>query len=601
MLFSPSYHYLLSSILYLLSAYTGMESPSPFTERQVLVATDASNRLPGLSPTKVAAVKKNALALPIPTIDTDLPQRDYIGMHAVDAAEEEDINYDYTIASHRSIALLLGRARNAAEEEAGTSEASVHPTLASTPIRRIALPCSALHVSRDHAIIFHSPFGSAWAVKVLGQNGLIINGKRKKAGVILKLIPFQSTLDFFGVKCLFIGSHEEEFESSRLQSAAENGQSPEKTTQSTSRPVLGMEQVSVATSQPLVSSPLKRKTLGNPLKRPLGAPPSPPTSSPARFDNSSPIKRGYTRARLLVPSSSPVPEAEDSDETSDDDSEARGSPSLSRRGAKADDSGVAFDIDSADEASQALRKAAPKLASFQNSDAEMDFVSEHDKEKSSSPTPIIKRSERRVKFVSQDHPRLQAKEKANAETPKIAITSSTALPYFQQIQSHLRSQVALLAETYDLQGLLAQAIVFHRTATISATEAVRSVLSSTPGLLRGEVGPDRAAPLGLQARTTLSGWTFEEIAKMDVACGDELDREKVELWQKKAWREKLEECLMEGDCFGIISRAGKDASGNPLECWYYYDKDGDTGESTSECIRREQLADNLICRFGKVC
>lgn len=575
-----------------------MDHCTLFRDRQALVATDASNRELGLSPIKPASKRQMPLARYTVTDEEHL--RDYIGIHPVNA--DEELDYDYTIASHQSIALLLGRARNAAEEEAALSEASESQAIGSTPIRRITLPSSAKHVSRDHAVIFHSPFGSAWAVKILGQNGLIINGKRKRAGVVLKLTPSQSTLDFFGVKCLFIGSQEGEEESAssirlRMSGATEDGHSPEKrAASSTSRPSLGME----ATPIPQSSTPLQqRKTVGNPLKRPLGAPPSPPTSSPARYDaSSSPIKRGHTRARRFISSSSPAAEEEDeNEETSDEESEARGSPSLSRRGAsaKADDSGVAFEVDSADEASQALRGGilGKPLSLRHESEMEESGEDEDESRKDVSPAPVIKRAERRVKFVSQDSPRLQSRDKTNAAAQlKVttapvaaaapAAATSTVLPYFQRIQSHLRSQVALLAETYDLQGLLAQAIVFHRTATISATEAVRSVLSSTPGLLRGEVGPDRAAPLGLQAKTTLSGWSYDEIAQSDLACGDELDREKVELWQKKAWREKLEECLMEGECFGIISRAGKDASGNPLECWYYYDKDGDAGESKSE-------------------
>ncbi len=34
--------------------------------------------------------------------------------------------------------------------------------------------------------------------------------------------------------------------------------------------------------------------------------------------------------------------------------------------------------------------------------------------------------------------------------------------------------------------------------------------------------------------------------------------------------------------FGVIQRAGKDASGNPLECWYYYDKENDPDKERAE-------------------
>ena len=69
-----------------------------------------------------------------------------------------------------------------------------------------------------------------------------------------------------------------------------------------------------------------------------------------------------------------------------------------------------------------------------------------------------------------------------------------------------RSLVARLAPTYDLAGLLAGAIVFHRTATISASEAVRSVLASNPSMLRGEAGACSVAYSPSKSRL----WTEDE-------------------------------------------------------------------------------------------
>jgi hypothetical protein len=34
--------------------------------------------------------------------------------------------------------------------------------------------------------------------------------------------------------------------------------------------------------------------------------------------------------------------------------------------------------------------------------------------------------------------------------------------------------------------------------------------------------------------------------------------------------------------FGVIQRAGKDASGNDLECWYYYDKENDPDKERAQ-------------------
>lgn len=568
-----------------------METPVLQGDRQALLATDVNNRMLGLSPTK----KQH----PPPTLarsrnsKDSLLQYDNIGLQAVDS--DESANHSHVIVSHPLIALLLGRARNATEEVMPTIDVSDSQKIGTTPIRRIHLPSSAKHISRDHAVIFSSPFGSAWAMKILGQNGLIVNGKRKRAGVIVKLLPFETVLDFFGFKCLFVGFRQEEKNTALPQGGKlllqrspsvvlENGQSPTKTDNaSSSRPSLGTERPILLDSQELPSqsrvsstSPLSQKLVGNPLKRPSGAPPSPPTSSPASYNlSSSPVKSKSSRTKHLLASSSPAPALSESDMSSEEGYEAAGSPSLSRRGAKHDDSGVVFDQDSANEASQAL--VADKAAMILDDDVEKP-MSDEDDEVSPSPIPLKKRSEKRVKFTAQDTSKTESKDKSNNIVPRNTPASSLALPCFQKVQSHLRSLVATLAETYDLQGLLAQAIVFHRTATISATEAVRSVLSSTPGLLRGEVGPDRKAPVETTVGTVLTGWTFEEIIESDLAGVDEVDKDRVKLWQKKAWREKMEACLMEGDCFGIISRAGKDASGNPLECWYYYDKDGDAGE-----------------------
>lgn len=148
-----------------------------------------------------------------------------------------------------------------------------------------------------------------------------------------------------------------------------------------------------------------------------------------------------------------------------------------------------------------------------------------------------------------------------------------------------RHCVATLASSYDVDGLLASAIVFHRTATISATEACRSVLSSTPGLLRGQVGPrapvtitpsasSEGTPVVLSAGQAHPEWpsdgampTFERFAR-------------------KAWIELLESVLHspEAPHFGTIQRAGKDSAGNPLENWFYYDKDKDHDKERAESL-----------------
>lgn len=492
------------------------------------------------------------------------------GLFVVEQEQEVD-GCSHAIVCPKSIGLLFGRARglrelaeaNQTEDIASDGSAAISNGI---PLKRVALPNTARHVSRDHCVVYHSPFGgSSWAVKILGQNGLLVDGKRHRPGSILRLSPRQSIIDFFGVRCLFVGSEEQETSrpkdfvvSSDLQ---QDGRSPQKgrkrTVSAHTEDVLRTAVTGVA-----VIGSAQKRFVGNAVKRPIGAPLSPPTSSPAPLEMaSSPVKRA-------LPSSSPAPVrmaslADDEEEEEDEEGLSRSlSPILQRQASKtskADDSGVLFidraGVDSEDEASQILstslvqkRKLAPV---------------------SGLSSPNANRSDaKRVKFSSA------SSTPVPASTSKITPISASTM---NAVQKHLRSLVSTLAQSYDLQGLLAGAIVFHRTATISATEAVRSVLSSTPGLLRGEVGPepDASGKVSELGGTVLSGWTYEDFLHLELVRSQDVDKDRVEMWQRKAWRERLEACLMEGECFGIIQRAGKDASGNPLEFWYYYDKERD--------------------------
>ncbi len=166
---------------------------------------------------------------------------------------------------------------------------------------------------------------------------------------------------------------------------------------------------------------------------------------------------------------------------------------------------------------------------------------------------------------------------SNSPAPSSPLLGSSV----QELQKLARNGVSQLAPTYDLPGLLAGAIVFHRTATISASEAVRSVLTTTPGLMKGQAGEHSVAfspskrklpgAATLQQGCTVDGWPTQS--------------EGGERWTsiaRKAWREHLEVVLQSSPMFGVIQRAGKDASGNPLECWYYYDKENDPDKERAE-------------------
>lgn len=573
---------------------------------------DSMDNRSGLSPTK--PIKPINQKLPSARLSFDnnvtVPiQDDRIGLFPrvkTSMPPPNGNSHDHVIHCRKSFAILLGRARAIGQDEDDESLQS-HETreaIGGIPIVRIALPNTARHVSRDHCIIYHTPFaGSSWAIKILGQNGLIVDGKRHRAGSILRLISGQTLLDFFGgVRALFLGdgNHVKQSNLSSSKESVQNGQSPNKKL-AIARISLGGKSDELRNTSTRIGEAQKvvdgsRKYVGNVQKRPVGAPLSPPTSSPVPFDaTSSPslARSVFGKGQNILASSSPNAKEDGEEDIEDEDvlnSPRATSPTLQRRANKsiADDSGVLMceidrddhhhhqqqqgihsPIESEDEASQALQ-ATSKESPLKLHKRTNNLVNQTKSSNSPNGTPQRNaRDMKRVKF-NKDSP--VGTPIATSTTKNTNVLHPTRM---QAIQTHFRALVGILAESYDLQGLLAGAIVFHRTATISATEAVRSVLSSNPGLMRGEVGPDGGKNVKAERGSILPGWTYESLLQNDLIKAEEADKERAEIWQRKAWRERLEECLMEGECFGIIQRAGKDASGNPLECWYYYDKEHD--------------------------
>ncbi len=158
-----------------------------------------------------------------------------------------------------------------------------------------------------------------------------------------------------------------------------------------------------------------------------------------------------------------------------------------------------------------------------------------------------------------------------------------------------RRAVRALARSYDLEGLLAGIIVFHRTATMAASEAVRAVLASNAGLLQGKAGdrttvgsPEkkrRALLLtGAAARLASAEEQEEEDAMLTHGtviglwanpAPAQLSAGRWEAIQRKAWSEHLQILLRECPMFGLIERAGKDSSGNDLQPMVYYQHEHD--------------------------
>ena len=137
-----------------------------------------------------------------------------------------------------------------------------------------------------------------------------------------------------------------------------------------------------------------------------------------------------------------------------------------------------------------------------------------------------------------------------------------------------RRLVEKLAPTYDLAGLLAGAIVFHRTATISASEAVRSVLATNPSMLRGEAGACAVAFSPSKRRLLTEGRSVPAHGERIHGWHEASEHAWLAV-ARQAWYECLDRVLQRAPMFGVIQRPGKDTRGNPLECWYYYDKEHD--------------------------
>ncbi|SPO37459.1 uncharacterized protein PSFLO_02933 [Pseudozyma flocculosa] len=475
---------------------------------------------------------------------------------------------------------------------------------------RVNLPNEARHVSRVHAIIEWIPFihrgapstsdagpsapAGTYIVRIVGQNGLIVDGKRRREGQVLRLTAGRSTLDFFGVKCRFQAR------------APPSAKSVEATTRglAAGRTAVGLSPVKrlsfaqlwqadptpgaarpVVSSSPPPTSELHFSSSSSPSKSSVGSDSptkrkslqssAPPSAAPRNKAGAGEVLKAGADAqrRLMIGASDDEGGEDDEDEDEDDEDDDDYVPepvSTSRKPSEArstqlDDapaSRAATPSTTATVQGQAAKAKAPPPTTAKR--ASPGHLTES---QTRMPPPAVAVTARRS---------VSRRSASNSPAPGSPMLGGPALATVQDWQGLARRCVRLLAPTYDLAGLLAGAIVFHRTATISASEAVRSVLASTPGLMKGVAGersvaysPSRrkmpGASATLQHGCTVEGWP--------VGAGEGGGR-----WAtiaRKAWREHLEVVLQSSPMFGVIHRAGKDASGNPLECWYYYDKEND--------------------------
>ena len=507
---------------------------------------------PVLSPTKPKA------PAPAPAQTAAALSADYAEL--IPNPDDSD-DVPYILQASKAYALVVGRSK---AHDLVIPPPSTQGLGAAKRVVRLNLPNHARHVSRTHAMVEWIPFSDTqkrgtgtgtdtgtgtYIVRILGQNGLIVDGKRRREGQVLRLTPRKSVLDFFGVQC-------------RVHIALDE---------------LGERQ------------------------RQLEVPASPPPSSPPTLTFGSPSK-GTARFTAAVPM------RDDQDQDQDQDSAGSSSPTLSRRlvaGANAQRrlmAGASEDEDASDDQDyvpdrqqQEQQLVAGKRKVTPTASPSKTVKRAKNKTTTGTGTgtgTVTTTSVRRIKLkraeptptptpakavVSESQAKMPPPMPMRAQARRSASNSPAPGGSVHEQQQTARRCIRLLACTYDLEGLLAGAIVFHRTATISASEAVRSVLASTPSMMRGEAGEQRVA--FSPSKRSLDTPSTQQLQHGQVVEGWEGLEDK---WTRKAWREHLEVVLQSSPMFGVIHRAGKDASGNPLECWYYYDKEQDTDRERAD-------------------
>lgn len=573
----------------------------------------------------------------------------------------------------KSVSLVIGRSKPSGQPHGScASTAADIPAsmqgLGSKTILRVNLPNEARHVSRIHAIVEWIPFvtrpvpsnkanvssfaakgspvaaklasqnetdskrtNGTFIVRVVGQNGLIVDGKRRREGQVLRLTSGKSLIDFFGVKCRFQHAPSSsdpqpspiKSMQARVQEWTQKVTSPVKKATPASIDRYQEEAHAVTSSLP-ASSPPPMLGLMSPSKRTATSKRAPRVEEDEEAEDeitSSPTLLNRRSGGLVAgPLNIQQVRAGDSDQETggnglggmdDDDEEDDESE---------DEDYVPADHRSSQMALLVIRKpVAADLAddgddSSSLSDLDSGIVDQQigDSALAAQPATTTMSPAPRARTTTAGSNGRQSRESSARPALADALTESqTRMPppvatvasvrnaarrsasnspalsspmlgsSVQELQSLARNCVRQLASTYDLPGLLAGAIVFHRTATISASEAVRSVLTTTPGLMKGEAG-EHSVAFSPSKRKLPGAATLQHGCVVD---GWPTSSESNERWAsiaRKAWREHLEVVLQSSPMFGVIQRAGKDASGNPLECWYYYNKENDPDKERAE-------------------
>ncbi|CEH15855.1 hypothetical protein CBOM_05069 [Ceraceosorus bombacis] len=478
-------------------------------------------------------------------------------------------------------ALLLGRTKQGPD---GSSPVPPPLPLSSKglgakPAQFVPLPSSARHVSRVHAIVEWLPFPiskssapsnqkgplsspplsdtGCFIIRILGQNGLVVDGKRRREGQVIRLRPAR-----YGLETSMGGEKEAAARSVTPSASGEEGSLLD---------FFGTA-LRFAIDDRAKPPPSARKSSSN------------ADTNRGRL-NAAPAQLSLGNGQLVDVGDAEQPRYNHASEAQDGTSPQ--SAKRTRPPALAEDSqsGVSSSDSELSEAESDRATATPENPS----DAQ-----------AATAKPTGTRQKKRARFVlpaseskrdmklSSGAPRRSLR--AATQTTEVMPGSRSASPSGAQGPSSVslaRNCIAALAPSYDIDGLLASAIVFHRTATISATEACRSVLSSTPGLLRGQVGP--RAPVTVSATADVDVASSTVVLSAGQVHPDWPSNEagqSFERFARKAWVELLESVLHSPDApqFGTIQRAGKDSAGNPLENWFYYDKEKDGDRDRAESL-----------------
>ncbi|WFD44131.1 hypothetical protein MPSI1_002797 [Malassezia psittaci] len=493
-----------------------------------------------------AAMRRNTNQAPMPLgspIKTDKPllrrhveiqQAENVGILRTPSGDVLQANHTHT--------LVIGRAKVLLREAIDDMSPSFMGT---QPAVHVTLPSTAKHVSRVHALIRWVPFTSTeetgpqaavgtFILRIIGQNGLIVDGQRRRPGQVLRLIPGKTQLDFFGATMRFVAPKPQESLRSgpMFDSKKSCAKSPIKPRVAKPNGLSVQESDSMDDSD-LAEEPerVEQRTMAKRLPVLSGQEKSDSdsVSSLQKTQESNPSK---VEQQLKNPSQT-IPDARTETPSNEDKPQSE---------------------TNTESASPLMQSKSPKASATSS-------------EKKSSATAVLSSSTRNNSTATKTLNHADSGKDLAAEEKRCKQEKRTEFSRSNSISiEHVRFLVGQLSTTYDLAGLLAGAIVFHRTATISTSEAVRSVLSSNPGMLRGETGvrasTQAATSAGVQLKhgQVIQGW--ESGTRFQTQA-------------RRAWHEALEKQLVNEPMFGMIERPGKDTTGKPLECWYYYDKEND--------------------------